>query len=186
MRGAAHQALRAGTAEAHERLDGLFERFDLGSREGYVRFLTAHAAALLPMEAALDAAGAERVIADWPERRRGPMIRADLAALGAPLPDPVPAPELPEGADPAAIAGAVYVLEGSRLGGRMLERQVAPGLPRAYLLPPQDRGHWPKMLEKLEALLYEPATMPTAIAAALAVFAVFERAGRQWLPGETA
>ena len=49
----AHAALRAATADAHERVDGLFSRFDISDPIGYRRFLTAQAVAYLPGEAAL-------------------------------------------------------------------------------------------------------------------------------------
>lgn len=174
----AHRALRDGTAAAHERLDALFGGFNLADAGSYRHFLLAHAEALVPLEEALDAGGADRVIADWPARRRGELLRADLAALGAAMP---PAGAIPAPADDAAAAGMIYVLEGSRLGGRFLARQVEPGLPRRFLEPPQERGAWPKLLAMLEQRLYGQAELASAIAAASAVFACFEDAGRRWL-----
>ena len=79
----AHRRLRAATAHAHEAVDAVFGDYDLTDRDSYARFLSAHAAAMVPLEAALDAAGAERVTADWAERKRGDLILADLAALGS-------------------------------------------------------------------------------------------------------
>ena len=57
--------LRAQTADAHARVDAAFSRFDLASQEGYADFLAAQAAAFLPVEQALDEAGAEDLIADF-------------------------------------------------------------------------------------------------------------------------
>lgn len=132
----------------------------------------------MPTEAALDAAGAGAVFADWPERKRVPMLAADLAALDAALPAPAP---VPLADDPAAIAGALYVIEGSRLGGRFLARQVGEGLPRAYLDPGQRPPSWPGLLAQFERVLYDPVTFAAATGAALAVFDRFEAAGRRWL-----
>lgn len=42
----------------------------------------------------------------------------------------------------AAHWGAAYVVEGSRLGGQVLARRVAPSLPCAYLSAAQPSGAW--------------------------------------------
>lgn len=174
-RSAAHAALRSGTAPDHERLDGLFERFDLTDPAGYRAFLTAHAAALPAVEQALDAAGFDALLSDWPERRRGAAIAADLAAIDTPLPPPLPFAAI---GTPAAAWGAAYVVEGSRLGGKMLSQRVAEGLPKAYLATPQPAGAWRKFLEKLDNALQTPQEIAAATASARAVFALFEQAGR--------
>jgi heme oxygenase len=174
----ARAALRAGTAAEHERVDRLFGTLDLSRPDDYRLFLSAQAAAFLPVEAALDAAGAEALVADWPARRRSSLLRNDLAALAAPLPALEPAPALrgvPE------ILGALYVLEGSRLGGAMLRRGVAAGAPQAFLAAPQSRGAWRKLLETLDHYLYETASIDAAVGAARRVFQSFEAGGRRFL-----
>lgn len=132
----------------------------------------------MPTEAALDAAGAAHLFPDWPARRRSEPLAADLADLGVPLPSTGFAP-LPD--DAAAISGALYVIEGSRLGGRFLARQVGEGLPKRYLDPAVRPPGWPALLEQFEPFLYDSMTFATATAAALAVFERFEAAGRRWL-----
>lgn len=173
-----HKALREGTADAHARLDGLFESFDLSDRASYAAFLSAHAQALLPVEAALDAAGAARITDDWEQRKRGALVAADLAALDASI--PAPPPYAHDLVDDAAIAGALYVVEGSRLGGRLLARRVAPGLPKRYLDPGQSAENWRVLLARIDGVLYDEGLTKRAIAAALDVFAAFEAAGRHW------
>lgn len=175
----AHRALRDRTAEAHERLDALFGGFDLADRASYARFLAAHAEAIIPLEAALDRAGAARVLADWPGRRRGDALRADLADLAAAPLAPAP-PVLLASGDPQLL-GALYVLEGSRLGGRFLARQVPAKFPRRYLDAEQPRGNWTFLLAQLDALLYDRSSLDMAVAAALDAFARFETSGRAWL-----
>lgn len=174
----ARTAIRAATAADHERLDGLFEGFDLGDAGSYGRFLIAHAAALLPVEAALDAAGADRLIPAWTERRRGEMIRADLAALGLALPELTAFEPLD---DDAACWGAAYVVEGSRLGGALLARRIAPGLPRSYLGTPQAKGAWRTFVEALDAALLADDRIARATRAARETFSFFEAAGRRQL-----
>lgn len=176
-----HKALRDATAEAHERVDSAFGGFDLTDRAHYARFLLAHADAVWPIEAALDAAGAERIAPDWPERKRGALLREDLALL-RPLPDrPVgDTPEIAPPADDAELAGLLYVIEGSRLGGRFLARQLGPGLPHAYLDPDQDTGKWRNLLDRLDSILYDAPRLQSAIASARRAFAAFEHAARVW------
>jgi heme oxygenase len=177
-RGEAHQALREATRGEHEALDGLFGRFDLGDPAQYRAFLTAHAMALPAVEAALDAAGFGHALPDWAERHRAAAIGDDLAALGSPLPAPLDAPPL-DGA--AACWGAAYVLEGSRLGGAFLARQVAETLPKSYLATVQPPGRWRAFLSALDAKLATPQDIASAGATARAVFALFGEAGRRQL-----
>jgi heme oxygenase (biliverdin-IX-beta and delta-forming) len=178
--GRAHAALRDATRAAHDRVDAIFASADLRSREGYRQFLCAHAAAFLPVEAALEAHGIGRIVADWSSRSRGELLRADLEEIGAhAVPDAAPC--VLTGDEPALL-GAVYVLEGSRLGGRVLARSVAPGLPVRYLsAAPAEAGGWRKLLALLEVSLYSEARIASAVAAATSVFDRFEKAGRtEW------
>ena len=172
-----HRLLREATHAAHERLDGLFASFDLGSDAGYRRFIGAQASAMLPVEAALGDGGAEQVVDDWPSRRRSDALLADAAALGV-TPRPVAAPvfdSLP------SVAGALYVVEGSRHGARHLVRQVAAGFPLRFLDIDQVPGNWGKLLDRVDMILYSPDTRDKAVTAALATFDCFERAGRNWM-----
>jgi heme oxygenase len=168
----ARAALREATADAHARVDTAFGGFGLDDATTYRRFLQAQAAAFLPTEAALDGAQADRVIADWPQRRRGALLEADLATLGAsahPLPQPVLSTA-------ATICGAVYVLEGSRLGGAMLVRGVAADLPTAFLRAPAEPGAWRGLLDRLDTVLPDEATRAEATQTALIIFDLFARA----------
>jgi len=174
-RAPAHEALRAATRANHDRVDALFGCFDIARLEDYRRFLRAHATAFLAVETALDAIGLERLVDDWPERRRNALIRADLESLGEIPPEPA---AFPIASDAAAI-GAAYVLEGSRLGGALLARRVGDGLPKEYLATPLPAGAWRKFLEELDSALDEPAMVADAAEAARAVFDRFEAAGRE-------
>lgn len=171
---AAAQALRQATAASHDEVDGLFSGLDLSTCAGYRAFLSAQAYAHLPVEAALDAAGASRVFADWPDRRRAALLSADLSDLGLEV-SSGPAPVLSGAAE---IAGAAYVIEGSRLGGALLRRAVAEGLPARFLAAPAAPGAWRALLLRLDDLLADEADLARAIAAARGVFALFAAAGR--------
>lgn len=176
----AHKALRDATAAAHERVDAAFGGFDLTGRDSYAAFLNAHAEAFLPIEAALETAGVERLIDDWSGRKRGLLIREDLAFLNA-RPGDGFGGRAPDIGSDAQIAGTLYVLEGSRLGGKFLARKLPPGFPRAYLDADQPAGNWRKLLDRLDTILYQPAELAVAIDAAQAAFDAFERSGTRWL-----
>ena len=179
----ARAKLRAATAADHERVDRLFCAFDLSQTDHYRRFLAAQAAAFLPLEAALDAAGAGAILSDWEARRRGDLLRADLHDLGTPEPPPLEPPALP---DAPAILGAVYVLEGSRLGGALLKRALPTSAPRRFLDANQAPGSWRKFLEKLDKYLYRSQLLEAAAGTASEVFYRFEAGGLRYLETERA
>lgn len=123
----------------------------LQTTTGYGAFLSASAAALAPLELALERAGVEAWMPDWSLRARWAALSSDLAALG--LTPPVLAPA--EISSPAFGAGVLYVLEGSRLGARFISRQVQaadPGLPLAYLTHGQGDDLWRSFLTWLDAI----------------------------------
>lgn len=171
----ARHALREATAAQHDAVDAAFGGYDLADRDDYRAFLMAQAAAFLPVEAAIDAAGGARVLADWPLRRRGAALVADLAALGeTPVAAAPPALD-----DDAAVLGAIYVLEGSRLGGTMLARSIPADFPQAFLTSPDDR-RWRRLTDALDIALATPQHLSTSIAAARMVFALFDDAARRF------
>jgi heme oxygenase len=175
-RGGVRWHLREATADLHEVADTLGSDFDLGTTGDYARFLRAHARALLPLEAALAEAGIEDFLPDWPLRRRGAALRADLAALGEAVPQ---APRLSLHTAAAAL-GAAYVLEGSRMGNGLLLRRIRDGgLPAAYLAHAGAPGGWPGFLAQLESALRMPALWQAAAEGARAAFTLFLAALRQ-------
>lgn len=177
MRQDVRARLRAATNDNHRRVDEIFSGFDLNDRDSYRRFLLAQAAAHLPLERALDAGFAERVLADWPERRRADRLRDDLAALALDEPEPEAVRPL---ANDAAALGTLYVLEGSRLGAAYLRRSVPPAFPQAYL-EPGSSNLWRGLIDVLERSLTSDTARQSAIDAAHAAFDAFERSGRRFL-----
>lgn len=167
----ARGALRSATAADHARVDALFSAHDLSNARGYGDFLVAQARAHLPVEAALDAYGVEALLPDWPERRRAGALIADLGELSRALPEPLPLPPFVD--DDAAALGIVYVLEGSRLGGSLLNRSIADHLPRRFVGSPARPGSWRNLLTLLDRALADPERLKRAEAAARATFARF-------------
>lgn len=161
--------LRASTAALHDGVDAAFGRYRLDAADGYRPFLLAHARALPAAEAAL---------ATWPDLPRGAprtaLLADDLAQLGMPMPPPLPF-ALP---DEASAWGALYVVEGSRLGGAMLARQVGQGLPHGYLAARFGAGDWKTLRAAIDAAAarHGPAWLDRAIEGAEACFALYREA----------
>lgn len=173
----ARAALRAATAAYHDRVDAVFSRADLADPDSYGRFLQAQAGAYLPVEAALERAGAAAVVPDWPMRRRAAALRADLAALGLAAPEDMP--DITFG-DAAAVLGGIYVLEGSRLGGALLARSVPDTFPKAFLASGDSAG-WRRLLQIIEHTLISADVHTSAVESATRVFMLFESSGRRYL-----
>lgn len=166
--------LREATGAAHETVDAAFGAHDLASPGSYRRFLLAHGRAL---------PAAERVMAVLPFARtlptRARLLAADLADMRVPVPEPL---RFAPGNDPATLWGVLYVVEGSRLGGAMLARQVPPALPGRYLGAVHASGQWRAIRAALDTAAAGEDSDWTArmIAGALATFALYaEAAGSQ-------
>jgi len=122
--------LRTETAAAHRAVEaaaGLPGRIETVA--DYTACLTRFFRLFAPLEDAIGGfAGWAELGIDLAARRRTPALLADLAALGCAPPAPA-ATKLPGF---AAALGALYVLEGSALGGKILaaafERQLGPAI----------------------------------------------------------
>lgn len=173
------RVLRDGTHAAHGRVDEIYSHADLSRGEDYALFLTAQAAALIPAEEALEQAGAGRLLEDWPSRKRAGLLRADLLEMKVRVPAPIAAPVF---ATEAELWGGLYVLEGSRLGGALLRRSIAPDFPSSFLGAASPEAGWRKLIQKLAENLSGPADAAVATTAAGRIFSLFEEAGSRFLP----
>lgn len=173
--GVLHDDLEARLAAA-----GCFDSLD-----GYARYLCAIAPLYAALEGMLDAAGAGRLLPDWPRRRKAGLIRADLRALGVAGTDtrvlhPILDAGLPEPWHAGAVFAALYVMEGATLGGAVLARRMLRfGATRergAAFLDPYgpDRGAmWRGFLDALEGAALTPEEEGDLGPRAAAVFALF-------------
>lgn len=171
-------ALRDATASAHQRLDRGFAALNLCRLADYRLFLEANAAALLPLEMLAESCGAAALLPDWPERKRSAAIASDIAAAGGQVQDvPVASITL----EPAALCGLLYVLEGSRLGARVLLEQVSKGdagvrNATAFLRHGLAERYWQGFVPLLERVVRTPALLREAIDATQFTFAHYEKA----------
>lgn len=165
--------LRAATARDHARLDKMAAGLDVSRPDGYRAFLLWHARVLPVLEERL---GMMPELPDWAERRRAAALMDDLSALDLKVPAPCRAPPLLNG--PERI-GALYVLEGSRLGAAVLARRVESGqphAPRAFLTHGRDAQLWRHFLIWLEEQHIAEEAVPDMIAGARATFAAYTQA----------
>jgi heme oxygenase len=176
--------LRNATADAHERLDARFGGLDLQNLADYRQFLEASAAALLPLETALIEAGVGRIFPDWKARSRRRAILNDLGVTGGDYyPLPVPRP-----LDFGGVLGVMYVLEGSRLGAKvLLNKIVRSANPRvaaatAYLRHGAGQHLWPSFITELERHATTLTGDASAVGGALRAFDLFEQAASMMRP----
>ncbi|QIJ76682.1 biliverdin-producing heme oxygenase [Methylobacterium sp. CLZ] len=175
-----HARLRGATAAAHEALErDLDWEARVATLPGYRELLAGLRGFHAAYEPVIGVALADPPFFD--PRRRLPSLDADLHALDGTAPDTLPAPAAPRLAGPGAALGALYVLEGSTLGGAVIGRHVArlhgAGVPLAYYA---GRGRetgplWRSFRERLDGLPEEQAA--AAFAAGIATF----EAMRRWL-----
>jgi heme oxygenase len=184
--------LKAATAQAHERMHGhaglaaaAAGEISLADyRDLLARLLGFHAAFDVAMRAAPPALAAA---IDLRERARAPALMLDLAALGAPpaLIARLPRCEhLPVLAGEGAYLGALYVTEGSTLGGAFIAKALASAVGGArnfFLGHGADHSRlWRNLVQALDRLDGRPAEADAAEQAALATFAAYDRWMADW------
>lgn len=161
--------LRDSTRADHDRVDAAFSRFALDTVEGYADFLCAQYLAHREVESwlALSHLPAEFRLAD-----RTPLIAADLADLGRPLPaQGLPSP-MPSSAGFAVCAGVLYCVAGSSFGAQVLIQRLPHDAPARFLAQPLPAGYWQRLVVSLETIARQGA-LPATLAAARRTFALF-------------
>lgn len=173
--GRTHQALRRQTQPLHDTLDAATSLSSLTRRDGYVGLLLANWPCVA-IEQALEHAGVRDLLPDWNLRRRRFDLAADLAALEVPLPA---APPLAIATDAATILGWSYVLEGSRLGAKLMVRTVETGgsaeilKATRFLTHGRDTNFWGSFKTTLASFDDDPDAIAVACSAASTAFECF-------------
>jgi heme oxygenase len=174
--------LRNSTTAAHAGVDRHFAAMFAAGLSGYIDFLRASAAAVLTLEQALASARVHEILPDWDARARSTALQGDLQALG--VQPPAAHVKVAAVGGEARKFGMLYVLEGSRLGAKILARHVqASSDPRIraamrYLRHGEDQPFWPSFVARLEASTATARAPHEAVAGALAPFALFESSAR--------
>ena len=115
---------------------------------------------------------------------RAELIALDLAALGTLRSDVsrLPLCALRQPSDDAAALGALYVVEGSALGGALIAEALAPVVGEArrfFLGRPTGRDIWPSLLARVETLA-PGEQRASAVTTAVETFEIFEEWMRDW------
>ena len=178
MGAAIWDTIREATRMSHSRLDVALAKLDLAIPLYYEGFLRSQAEALFPIEAALEANGIESLIPDWIQRIRTPALERDLATLNITC-HPLP---LPAFGSAAEMLGAVYVLEASRMGARVMLARLAEHPDSdamnatAYLRHGFGKRFWPSFLTLLETHPAAQNNTAGVVHGAEIAFAMFENA----------
>ncbi|MDB5507049.1 MAG: hypothetical protein JWR75_1687 [Devosia sp.] len=162
--------LRTRTADAHAALDFAVGAFD--TLPSYHRYLTAMSAFRLPLERQLAAQAWPVVIGDWRPRRIADHLLHDLADFDLPIPQTL---AVAGSLGTPELLGALYVLEGSTLGARVLfgraqQLGLSAGFGARHLAVQNDGvATWRGFLGVLETA--EPFDLDRVAAGSLDVFA---------------
>lgn len=175
--------LRVATRKQHARLESLPALRRLFAHDysvaEYIRLLQSFFSIFGSLEAAVTATGRKTAACLGYELRREDLA-ADLETLGAESVADTPVPSVLTGSR-AAETGCLYVLEGSRLGGKVIARQLASSLGltadsgmRFFAGPAGNEGHsWAQFCRRAELSCDDPSARETAVSAAAATFDLF-------------
>ena len=168
--------LRAATQEHHQSLDTALGRLDLAEQQDYARFLSVQSRARGGVEAWL----ARYCPPEWMPPSQAASLRQDLTELGFATTHGAPAfAHGDEG--PVAWLGAAWVLAGSSLGNRMMERDLAARAPSDWPMAFLRDSAMPSYFKALRPLLENTDVNPGAERTASAVFDHFLDEARQQL-----
>jgi heme oxygenase len=125
--------LRGATKSSHDRIEGALPFLEPGlTRARYTCALRAFYGYLVLLEPLCEkAAGSAGVALDLPQRRKLPLLAADLTVLGHTPGDLRALPRcrsLPSVTSASQAMGALYVTEGATLGGQIIGRHLRSSL----------------------------------------------------------
>lgn len=170
----ARNVLRQETRTDHDRVDKAFSRFDLGTNDGYARFLGAQWLACREAEAWL-ASNAEAIPPALQIPERSHLLVKDLADLGTSPPEHgLPYP-MPMSLSSASLTGVAYCLAGSSFGARVLIKRIPEDFPRAFLASKLPDKAWQDLIRQIE-LVQLAGNLPAAISGARHTFRMFQAA----------
>lgn len=167
--------LRGATAAVHARVDARFPD-GLLDAASHARYLRGMQRTVDAFERGAAYGAPDPASAPWLTPARAPLLAADLAELGLDALAPAPAFGFD---DDAALLGALYVLEGSTQGARMMMHQLRqrPGpLRGVHFLEShvRDPRRWRALLARLAEAPADGAAAASAESAALRTFALAE------------
>ncbi len=181
--------LRSYTRPLHAQLEASFNlQQAIGTRSAYRTLLEHYVGLYRPFDRIVDSQPqTARDLIGWPGSRRTSLLELDLERLGVHEEERATLPEscgLPAIDDLDALLGAMYVIEGSALGGQIICRQIQSNLQlderhgAAFFFGdgPGTGATWKRFTNVLETHVSDPEK---AAVTACAMFQSFE----DWLTG---
>lgn len=98
---------------------------NINTKEDYLHLLLTFYSFFAAMEHQLQNFISAEQLPDWKNRRKAAFLAADIEALGGVLPALAPLHKLPAIHSAEDAMGALYVLEGSTLGGQVIAKLIA-------------------------------------------------------------
>jgi len=119
-------ALKDGTKDAHIALEKIVveQLKAIQTREDYARLLKYFYAFFSEVEKAIAPFIINEVVPDYSERRNASHLKADIEALGGDVRKDMPKATAPSITNKYQALGALYVMEGSVLGGRTIVKML--------------------------------------------------------------
>lgn len=135
LREAVATALKRKTMHAHEALEDLLvpRLRHIHTASDYVRLLKTFYGFFHPLEVLIEQYLSSGRLPDLQERRKAAFLLDDMAALGYPANNLSLCAHLPAITNEAQAWGALYVLEGSTLGGKGITRMLLKQCPELTL-----------------------------------------------------
>ncbi|MBW3096403.1 biliverdin-producing heme oxygenase [Pseudohoeflea coraliihabitans] len=167
--------LRQETRAAHAAVDRIFPRQQIVTPVGYLHFLNVHASIVPAAEAHICASGHADDLPDLKNRLRTDALLHDRRAMAG---DEIIAAEVSFLHSRSAVAGLLYVLEGSRLGSKIIaswlfRHEPKCDFPTAFLAHGDRQNYWSSYLAWLEAQEWSATDRAEMADAALAVFSAY-------------
>ncbi len=119
--------LKIRTLAPHQELERvLVKRMrSMRTTEDYIALLQAYYSLLIRLEDRISIHIGAAELPDYLQRRKSENLAIDIRSLGGIVPPKVFLLEIPEIDDHLQAFGALYVIEGSTLGGRIISRMIA-------------------------------------------------------------
>ena len=167
--------LRVATQVDHQALDKLLGRLDLADRHQYAEFLSVQLRARIGVEQWLF----RHCPVQWLPPSQLPALQRDLEWLGCPV-DEMAAPVFSTPSlTPDTWLGAAWVLAGSSLGNRMMERELANRVPASWPMAFVRDEDMPRYFKALRPVLEDARPNLPAEWAAHSVFAHFLKIAKE-------
>ncbi|MAS85480.1 MAG: hypothetical protein CL953_06415 [Erythrobacteraceae bacterium] len=161
--------LRAATQSDHQSLDDMLGSLDLADRHDYIRFLDVQLRARLGVEQWLF----QHCPYEWLPPSQITLLRRDLEWLGHTVAEGSAPAFVAPAVSPSAWLGAAWVLAGSSLGNKMMERELAPRVAPSWPMAFVRDEAMPRYFKALRPLLESNQQDLPAEWAARAVFGHF-------------